>query len=104
MTSTSARRSKKSTNTLNQTPLPNFQEAPARICAVGVGGGGTNAIIRMMAERPVPGVEYICINTDIKSLGRKLDLTEITIFINFGSIILICVPGVYFPCLNLLLS
>lgn len=70
MTSTSVRRSKKSTNTLNQTHLPNFQEAPARICAVGVGGGGTNAIIRMMAERPVPGVEYICINTDIKSLGQ----------------------------------
>jgi cell division protein FtsZ len=70
MTSTSPRRSKKSSNPENQTHLPNFQEAPARICAVGVGGGGTNAIIRMMDEHPIPGVEYICINTDIKSLGQ----------------------------------
>jgi len=40
---------------------------PARIKVVGVGGGGCNAVRRMMA-RQIPGIEYIVVNTDIKSL------------------------------------
>ena len=45
-------------------------EAPARICVVGVGGGGCNAIIRMMKTKNIPGVNYIGVNTDIKSLNQ----------------------------------
>ena len=47
-----------------------LHEAPANIAVVGVGGGGCNAIIRMMQEQVVPGVRYLCVNTDIKSLDR----------------------------------
>lgn len=46
------------------------REAPASIAVIGVGGGGCNAVMRMMKERVVPGVKYICVNTDIKSLAQ----------------------------------
>jgi cell division protein FtsZ len=49
-----------------------YREAPANIAVIGVGGGGCNAVMRMMKERVVPGVKYICVNTDIKSL-RQVD-------------------------------
>jgi len=42
---------------------------PASIKVIGVGGGGVNVILRMLAN-PVPGVDFIAINTDIKSLDR----------------------------------
>ena len=52
-------------------PMPRISdEAPARICVVGVGGGGCNAIIRMMKTKHIPGVNYIGVNTDIKSLNQ----------------------------------
>ncbi len=41
---------------------------PAKIKVVGVGGGGCNAVRRMMQREQIPGVEYIAVNTDIKSL------------------------------------
>ncbi len=44
--------------------------APASIVVVGVGGGGCNAVMRMLDQPAVPGVRYICANTDVKSLGR----------------------------------
>lgn len=43
---------------------------PASIVVVGVGGGGCNAVQRIVKERPVPGVGYVCVNTDIKSLAK----------------------------------
>ena len=43
------------------------ERAPARIKVVGVGGGGCNCIRRMMRHR-VPGVSFVMVNTDIKSL------------------------------------
>lgn len=46
------------------------KEAPAAISVIGVGGGGCNAIMRMMTAKTVPGVKYICVNTDVKSLGQ----------------------------------
>ncbi len=46
------------------------REAPASIVVVGVGGGGCNAVMRILREPPVPGVGYVCVNTDIKSLQR----------------------------------
>ncbi len=47
-----------------------FPEAPASIVVIGVGGGGCNAVVRMVEERTVPGVRYVCVNTDIKSLAQ----------------------------------
>ncbi|MEK7778327.1 MAG: hypothetical protein AAB303_06860, partial [Chloroflexota bacterium] len=47
----------------------NAQEGPASIAVVGVGGGGCNAVMRIMRERTVPGVKYVCVNTDVKSLN-----------------------------------
>ena len=46
------------------------QEAVARIKVVGVGGGGSNAVSRMFRE-PMPGVEYIIVNTDSQALVRS---------------------------------
>ena len=43
------------------------ERAPARIKVIGVGGGGCNCVRRMLAHN-VPGVEFIVVNTDIKSL------------------------------------
>ena len=40
---------------------------PAPIKVIGVGGGGCNAVRRML-KKPTPGVQYIVCNTDIKSL------------------------------------
>ena len=65
--------SKRSRSTTQVIPLPNMplsQAGPASICAIGVGGGGSNAIMRMMRARPVPGVTYACVNTDLKALGQ----------------------------------
>ncbi len=52
--------------------------APAKIKVIGVGGGGCNAVRRMMAEQ-TPGVEYIVVNTDIKSLESVQNALSIQI-------------------------
>jgi len=49
-------------------PAPVDREAPAAVSVVGVGGGGCNTVMRMIRERTIPGVRYICVNTDVKSL------------------------------------
>ena len=41
----------------------NESEAAAKIIVVGVGGGGNNAVNRMIDEQ-IAGVEFIAINTD----------------------------------------
>ncbi|MCH7802344.1 MAG: cell division protein FtsZ [Chloroflexi bacterium] len=46
------------------------QETIARIKVVGVGGGGSNAVSRMFRE-PMPGVDYIVVNTDSQALVRS---------------------------------
>jgi cell division protein FtsZ len=51
----------------------------ARIKVVGVGGGGCNAVRRMMQQWQTPGVEYIAVNTDIKSLELMSDTQHIQI-------------------------
>ena len=43
--------------------------SPAVIKVIGVGGGGSNAVNRMFRE-PIPGVDYIAINTDAQALLR----------------------------------
>ena len=42
-------------------------ESPAQIKVVGVGGGGTNAVNRMIVEG-LQGVDFIAINTDAQAL------------------------------------
>ena len=50
-------------------PISRFsvERAPARIKVIGVGGGGCNCVRRMLTHN-VPGVEFVVVNTDIKSL------------------------------------
>ena len=43
------------------------QRVPAPLKVIGVGGGGCNAVKRML-KKPTPGCQYIVCNTDIKSL------------------------------------
>ena len=45
----------------------NVSEAAARIIVVGVGGGGNNAVNRMIDEQ-IAGVEFIAVNTDKQAL------------------------------------
>jgi len=47
-----------------------WEQAPARIKVIGVGGGGCNCVRRMVG-RQMPGVKYIMVNTDIKALERQ---------------------------------
>lgn len=44
-------------------------EQLANIKVIGVGGGGSNAVNRMI-ESGVQGVEFICANTDAQEIGR----------------------------------
>ena len=60
-----------------------MQRAPetenfARIRVVGVGGGGSNAVDRMIAEG-VSGVDFISINTDAQALLRSKASTRVNI-------------------------
>src|ERR671928_434223 len=44
-------------------------EGAARIVVLGVGGGGSNAVNRMI-QSGVRGVEFVAINTDTQALAR----------------------------------
>jgi cell division protein FtsZ len=55
-----------------------FETVPSNIKIVGVGGGGNNAIDRMI-DAGMQGVEFISLNTDIKSLGLSRATTKIQI-------------------------
>ena len=52
----------------------NESEAAAKIIVVGVGGGGNNAVNRMIDEQ-IAGVEFIAINTDKQALQLSKDPT-----------------------------
>lgn len=58
---------------------PIVKEAPASIAVVGVGGGGVNAVRRMLTAKPVPGVKYVVANTDVKSLGSVDGVAKIAL-------------------------
>jgi cell division protein FtsZ len=49
--------------------LDNNDKAPARIKVIGVGGGGGNAVNRMI-DAEVQGIEFISANTDLQALRR----------------------------------
>jgi len=56
-----------------------YTPTPARIKAVGIGGGGCNAITRMVREE-IKGVDFIAMNTD----GQALALAEAPTRIQLG--------------------
>jgi cell division protein FtsZ len=56
-----------------------FSTAPARIKAIGIGGGGSNAITRMVREG-IKGVEFIAMNTDAQALA----MAEVPIRVQLG--------------------
>ncbi len=56
-----------------------FAPNPAKIKVVGLGGGGCNAVTRMVREE-IQGVEFIAINTD----AQALSITEAPVRIQLG--------------------
>lgn len=56
--------------------VPDEEQSPAVLKVVGVGGGGCNAINRMI-RAGVKGVEFIAVNTDAQSLSRCAAPTKI---------------------------
>ncbi len=56
-----------------------YTQAPAKIKAIGIGGGGCNAINRMYREG-IKGVDFIAMNTDAQALA----LTEVPTKIQLG--------------------
>ncbi len=57
-----------------------FADLNNRVCikVIGVGGGGCNAVNRMITAG-VKGVEFIAINTDVQNLDKNLAATKIAI-------------------------
>src|SRR5919199_2399303 len=53
-------------------------EGTARIVVVGIGGGGSNAVNRMI-QAGVRGVDFVAINTDAQALARSEAPTRIRI-------------------------
>ncbi|MDI6695421.1 MAG: cell division protein FtsZ [Anaerolineales bacterium] len=59
-------------------PTPNQIESFARIKVVGVGGGGCNAVDRMIDEG-LQGVEFVAINTDAQALMLSKATTRVRV-------------------------
>src|ERR1044071_761508 len=53
-------------------------EGAARIVVLGIGGGGSNAVNRMISSG-VKGVEFVAINTDMQALSRSEAPTRVHI-------------------------
>ena len=53
-------------------------ESPARITVVGVGGGGGNAVSRMI-DAGLHGVKFVAVNTDVQALWGNRALTKVQI-------------------------
>jgi len=49
------------------------------IKVIGVGGGGNNAVNRMISQGPGEGVDFVAINTDRQALARSNAITKIDI-------------------------
>ncbi len=63
------------TNIIN---APSQMESFARIKVVGVGGGGCNAVDRMIDEG-MQGVEFVAVNTDAQALMLSKASTRVRI-------------------------
>ena len=59
-----------------------FVAGPAKIKVIGLGGGGSNAITRMVREE-IQGVEFIAMNTDAQALA----VTEAPIRLQLGRVV-----------------
>merc|ERR1712232_219068 len=66
----SLKRPKSSSLKLSAPLMPEGGISPCVIKVIGVGGGGSNAVDRMMDTR-IDGVEYWAVNTDAQALGRS---------------------------------
>ncbi len=53
-------------------------EGMANVKVIGIGGGGCNAVARMLTEQ-IHGVEFLCVNTDAQALMRSEAPTRIRI-------------------------
>src|SRR5581483_11377999 len=62
----------------NQIPFADEGVSPARITVVGVGGGGGNAVSRMI-DAGLQGVKFVAVNTDVQALWSNRALTKIQI-------------------------
>ncbi len=58
--------------------IEDIDQMPAKIKVVGVGGGGGNAVNRMIAAQ-LRGIEFISANTDIQSLNRSSAPTKLQV-------------------------
>ncbi len=56
--------------------LNDSEHLPAKIKVIGVGGGGGNAVNRMIASN-LKGIEFITANTDLQALGRTAASTKL---------------------------
>jgi len=56
----------------------NTYDSGVNIKVVGVGGGGNNAVNRMIADH-VQGVEFIAVNTDMQALAKSDAISKITL-------------------------
>ena len=59
---------------------PEVDELRPRICVIGVGGAGLNAVERMI-EANIQGVEFLAVNTD----AQQLATSEATVKVQLGS-------------------
>eukprot|EP00904_Undaria_pinnatifida_P002374 jgi/Undpi1/12137/HiC_scaffold_5.g01813.m1 len=57
---------------------PEGGQSPCNIKVIGVGGGGSNAVKRMM-ESEIEGVDFWSLNTDVQALGRVYGARTMTI-------------------------
>ena len=53
-------------------------DSGVNIKVIGVGGGGNNAVNRMIADH-VQGVEFIAVNTDMQALAKSDAVSKITL-------------------------
>ena len=58
--------------------LDPWTHTKATLKVIGVGGGGTNAVNRMI-QCGITGVEFIAVNTDVQALSISLAPTKIQI-------------------------
>jgi cell division protein FtsZ len=60
-------RAQRSASTRKESKMPRNYDSLPPIKVVGIGGGGSNAVNRMITQR-LPGVQYVAMNTDLQAL------------------------------------
>src|SRR5437868_3467845 len=62
----------------NQITFADEGTSPARITVVGVGGGGGNAVSRMI-DAGLQGIKFVAVNTDAQALWSNRSLSKVQI-------------------------